>query len=119
LFSSCGDDDEPIPTIEIEFEEPTAGEVVADASDVHIHIHLHAMNGAEVGDLEVELHPDDDASDKIIEYDEHIHMEEYDFEQDIDLSGYPSGTEFHLEVKVCGDHDCELSASDDIEFSIP
>lgn len=117
LLSSCKED--PIGILEIDFEEPMAGEVVADASDVHIHIHLHAMNGAEVGDLEVELHPDGDVSDKIIEFDDHIHKEEHDFVQDVDLSSYPSGTVFHLEVKVCGDHDCELSATDDIEFSIP
>ena len=116
LFSSCA---EKLGTIEIEFEEPTAGEIVADASDVHIHVHFHAMNGAEIHEVEVELHPDGDVNDLIIEFDDHDHGEEYVFEQEVDLSSYPSGTEFHLEALACVDHDCEETVTGDIEFSIP
>lgn len=114
--SSC--DNSTIVTAEIEFEEPMAGEIVSDASDVHIHVHFTA-SGGELHDIEIELHPEDDVNDLIIEFDEHNHTEEYVFEQEVDLSSYPSGTEFHLEAKVCLDHDCEESEFGDIEFSIP
>lgn len=113
--SSC--DNTTIASAEIEFEEPVAGEVVADASDVHIHVHFTAIDG-ELHEVEVMLHPDDDASDIIIDFDEHDHTEEFIFEQEVDLSSYPSGTEFHLEAKACLDHDCEETETGDIEFSI-
>jgi len=116
LFTSCA---EELGTIEIEFEEPTAGEIVADAANVEIHVHFSAMNGAEVHEVEVELHPDGDVNDLIIEFDDHDHGEEYVFDQMVDLSSYASGTEFHLEAKACVDHDCEETVTGDIEFSIP
>jgi hypothetical protein len=88
------------------------------ASDVHIHIHFTATGG-ELHDVMVMLHPDGDVDDMIIEFEEHEHVEEYVFEQEVDLSGYASGTKFHLEAKACSDHDCESSEEGDIEFSIP
>jgi hypothetical protein len=111
-------EEEDIASVEIEFEEPVAGEIVADASDVHIHVHFTGKN-TDVHEVEVELHPDDDVSDKIIEWDEHSHEAEVIFEQEVDLSSYPSGTEFHLEAKACIDHDCNEVVTGDIEFSIP
>ncbi len=115
-LSSC--DREEVITVNIEFEEPTAGETVADASDVHIHVHFTAMGG-DLHDLEVVLHPDGDVADKIIEFDGHEHAEEYVFMEDVNLSSYPSGTTFHLEAKACLDHDCAESEFGDIEFMIP
>ncbi len=114
LLTACKED---IASAEIEFEEPMAGEVVADASDVHIHIHFTASSG-ELHDIVVKLHPDGDVDDMIIDFDEHDHTEEFVFEQEVDLSSYPSGTEFHLEAEACLDHDCESKEAGDIEFSI-
>ena len=109
---------EDIASVEIDFEEPTAGEIVSDAGDVHIHVHFHADNG-DLHDIEVKLHPDGDVDDMIIDFEGHEHVPDFDFEQDVDLSGYPAGTQFHLEAKACLDHDCEDVEMDDIEFSIP
>jgi hypothetical protein len=110
--------EEEVASIEIEFEEPTAGEIVADASDVHIHIHFTGKN-TDVHEVEVKLHPDGDTSDMIIDWDEHSHEAEIIFVQDVDLSSYPSGTQFHLEAEACVDHDCNEKVFGDIEFSIP
>ena len=118
LFLTACKDEEEIASAEIEFEEPTAGEVVSDPSDVHIHVHFTATSG-ELHDIEVMLHPEGDVDDMIINFDEHSHDKEYIFEEDRDLSGYASGTEFHLEAKACLDHDCEEVTTGDIEFSIP
>ena len=115
VLTACNQ--EEIAAVEIEFEEPMAGEVVADASDVHIHVHFRATSG-EFHEVEVMLHPDGDVSDMIIEFDQHEHTDDFVFEQELDLSSYPAGTEFHLEAKACLDHDCESVEEGDIEFSI-
>ena len=116
LLSSC--DKEEVITVAIDFEEPTAGAVVADAADVHIHVHFTATGG-ELHDVEVILHPENDASDRIIEFDGHDHAMEYAFMEDVNLSGYPSGSSFRLEAKACLDHDCADSEIGEITFSIP
>ncbi|WNJ17102.1 hypothetical protein [Pontibacter sp. G13] len=118
MFSVSACDEDETASITITFEHPTAGEIVEDASDVEIHIHAEGVDGGEVDDMEVVLHPEGNVDDKIIDFDEHTHAESYEFIEKVDLSSYPSGTTFHLEVNICGDHDCELSKSEDIEFSI-
>lgn len=119
-FLGCNDDDDDHDhgdnDITITFLEPGDGETVADASDVHIHVRVEASD--ENHELEIKLHPDDDVSDLIIDFDQHTHDKVVDFEQDIDLSAYPAGTKFHLEVEACKDHDCEDTVFADIEFSI-
>lgn len=122
VFTGCNDDDDDHDhdhehnEIVINFLEPTDEEVITDASDVHIHIEFVASD--ENHEVEVVLYPEDDADDKIIDFDEHTHDALVVFEQDVDLSDYASGTEFHLEVVACKDHDCEETVTDDIHFSI-
>ncbi len=114
LLSSCKKDE--VAMVNIEFEEPTPNQVVADASDVHIHIHFTSTD--ELHDIEIKMHPESDVSDLILDEDIHSHDEEYVFLKDLDLSSYPSGTEFHIEVEVCIDHDCEERETAEMEFSI-
>ena len=107
VFSGCDEDDDHDHSdndITINILEPGADEVVADASDVHIHIEIEATEDNH--DIDILLHPDGDVSDKIIETNLHEHDQKVSFEQDIDLSAYPAGTKFHLEVEACKDHDC-------------
>ncbi len=118
LFGLTSCKQEAVTSVEIEFEEPMAGEIVTDASDVHIHIHFTATNG-DLHDVEVMLHPDGDVNDLILDFHQHDHAEEFVFEEEVDLSSYPAGTTFHLEAEVCLDHDCEEVEFGDIEFSIP
>jgi hypothetical protein len=119
VFSGCDEDDDHDHSdndITINILEPGADEVVADASDVHIHIEIEATEDNH--DIDILLHPDGDVSDKIIETNLHEHDQKVSFEQDIDLSAYPAGTKFHLEVEACKDHDCEEREFEDVEFSI-
>ncbi len=120
FFGCDNDDDDPHAhgdnEITIRILEPADGEVVADASDVHIHIEIEASD--ENHEVEIVLHPDEDVNDKIIDFDKHEHDKVITFEQDVDLSGYPSGTGFHLEVEACKDHDCEEKEFGEVEFSI-
>ena len=120
-FTACDDDDDDDHMhgendVTINILEPGDDETVADASDVHIHIEVEATD--EVHNVDIILHPDDDISDKILEKNIHDHDPKVEFEQDIDLSDYPAGTEFHLEVEACKDHDCEEMVFEDVEFSI-
>lgn len=120
FLTSCDNDDDDDMhgdnEITINILEPGPGEVITDASDVHIHIEVEATD--ENHELEIVLHPEGDIDDKIIDFDQHSHDAKIIFEQDIDLSAYPSGTEFHLEVEACADHDCEEKEFADVEFSI-
>lgn len=117
-FSSCDKDDHDHGDNEITINilEPTADGTVADASDVHIHIEVEASD--ENHNVEIKLHPDGDGDDLIINLDEHTHDKKFVFEQDLDLSSYPAGTKFHLEVEACVDHDCAEKVDKHIDFSI-
>ncbi|MCB9267637.1 MAG: hypothetical protein H6558_21650 [Lewinellaceae bacterium] len=120
-FVGCNKDDEEPHMhgdneITIRILEPGADEVIADASDVHIHIEIEASD--ENHEVEIVLHPEGDVNDKIIDFGKHEHSKVITFEQDVDLSSYPSGTGFHLEVEACKDHDCAEKEFADVEFSI-
>ena len=119
LFTACSDDDDHDHSddVKIEFLEPMNEEVVASPDDVHIHIRVTADE--EVHDVEIKMHPEDDLSDLIIDFDAHSHEATFDFEEDYDLSSYPSGTEFHVEVKVAKDHEGTEFEEDDIHFKLP
>lgn len=102
--------------ITIRILEPTAGEVITNAADVHIHIEVEATEDNH--DIDIVLHPEGDTGNKIIDQHLHEHEKVITFEQDIDLSSFPAGTAFHLEVEACKDHDCEETEFADVEFSI-
>jgi hypothetical protein len=119
FITACDNDDEDSHgnnEITINILEPGPDEVIANAADAHIHIEVEASE--ENHNVEIVLHPEGDLDDKIIDFDKHEHDQKIVFEQDVDLSGYPSGTEFHLEVEACKDHDCEEKEFADVEFSI-
>jgi hypothetical protein len=121
-FTSCDDDDDDHDhdhgdnEITITIEEPTDGEVITECDDVHVHIEITATD--EIHDVEIVLHPEGDVDDKIIDYDEHSHESELDFDQDVNLCSYDAGQCFHLEVKVCKDHDCEETETAEVEFCL-
>ena len=119
FITSCNDDDDDHDhdnKVTITIEEPIDGGTIADCSEVHIHIEFEATD--ENHEIEVVLHPEGDVSDKIIDYSEHEHDQKIEFEQEVDLCSYPSGTCFHLEVEACVDHDCEEKATAEAEFCL-
>ena len=119
-FVGCNteDDDHDHAHVTITFDEPMNDEVIplANADDVHIHIEF--VSDEEVHDIEIELHPEGDESDMIIAHDHHAHAMNYTFMQDVDLSSYPAGTEFHLGAKAYTDHDGTEFESADIHFEL-
>lgn len=113
-LTSCDDHDEN-NEITIEILKPTTS-IVTDIQNFEVHIKFTATG--ELHDLEVELHPEGDKENKIIEWDKHIHKKSYEFKESRDLSSFPAGTEFHLEVKACKDEKCKDFVVEDFEFKI-
>lgn len=113
-FASCTKSDDN--QITISFISPTDNALVTDKSSVLIHVNFVASDENHM--VRVILHPDDNISDKIIDWDQHSHDKTIEFKQIVDLSSFPSGTKFHLEAIACVDHDCATEVEDDILFSI-
>ena len=112
-FQSCDNDSNEIT---INILEPAAGEVFTDAADVHVHIEVSAEE--EVDAVMIKLHPVGQSDSLILNYDEHVHEQSFEFEQDFDLSSYPSGTSFEVDIIACKDHDCEETVTANVDFSI-
>ncbi|MBI1192805.1 MAG: hypothetical protein GC205_06495 [Bacteroidetes bacterium] len=117
-ISSCnkeGDDDHN--HVDIAFLEPSNGQSFtgADAANVHIHVRFTADEENEA--IVLRLYPEGDPTNLILNIDLHEHDQVIDIEEDVDLSAYPAGTEFHLEAEACEDHDCIEVVTDDIHFT--
>jgi hypothetical protein len=104
--------------IDISFLEPVNDQVIpmAEANDVHIHVRFEADE--ENHQVYLRLYPEGEPNNLILDLDLHDHDQVIDIEEDLDLSSFPAGTEFHLEAEACEDHDCEEVVSADIHFSI-
>ncbi len=119
VFSACNKDDDEHGDhnhIEITIISPTANQTVADPSAVEVRIAFEADD--ELHDIEIKLHPVDDASDLIIDFEVHTHQKTYEFHTVVDLSSYPAGTEFELDIDACEDEACTEKESKHIHFSI-
>lgn len=118
-FVGCNqDDDHDHNHVTITFDEPTNGQVIPLASANDVHVHIEFVFEEEGHGIEVKLHPEGDENDLIIDYDGHSHDTEITFMQDVDLSGYPAGTEFHLEAKGITSHDETEFEVADIHFEL-
>lgn len=114
---ACNGDDHDEHEVVIEFLEPMDDEVVSSADEVHIHIRITSED--EIHAANIELYPESDEDDLIINHNAHSHENSYEFEEDYNLSTYPSGTEFHLLVRAAKDHESTEFESATIHFSIP
>jgi hypothetical protein len=116
-FAGCDkDDDHDDNEITIRILEPAANAVIEDAANVNIRVEVEATD--ENHGVEIVLYPDGDPNNKLLDSDLHEHDELLSFEQGIDLSSFPSGQKFHLNVEACVDHDCEEKKTAEVEFSI-
>ncbi len=116
-FFSCEDhDDDDNNVVSIEIVSPTDGSKAANARSVEVYVKFSAS--VEMHELEIKLHPDGNSSNNIIDFDKHTHDKTYEFKETVDLSSFPAGTTFHLEVEACEDHDCKNVKKAEAEFSI-
>lgn len=117
LLGTIGCDKES--NITITFEEPTNEATVSDPKDVHIHIDVSSDEEFDVFRVTLENETTEKTIAPLNPFEKHVHGKTYEFEQEMDLSSYPSGTEFHLEVEICKDHDCkEIAKTEAIHFKI-
>lgn len=106
--------------VTITFLHPTDNEQIplAQAGDVEIHVKFEWEDGGGEG-VVVQLVAVNQTNDVIIDFTVDQHNSVYEFEQAVNLSSYPAGTEFHLEAKACADHDCEEIAKEaSIHFTL-
>jgi hypothetical protein len=117
-LSSCEkEEDHDHNHVDIAFLEPANDQSFTGAEAANVHIHVRFTAEEENHQVYVRLHPEGDESDLILNVDLHDHDAVLDIEEDVDLSGYPAGTEFHLEAEACEDHDCTEVVTADIHFT--
>lgn len=117
-FVGCKEEEHGHNHVTITFEEPVNDAVIPLADAASVHIHIEFVYEEEGEEIEVKLHPEGDENDLIIDYDLHTHDNPISFEQDVNLSSYAAGTEFHLTAKACEDHSCDEFVTSDIHFSL-
>lgn len=110
------DHDHDHDDIKISFVSPGDGEVIDNSNIVKVDIRIESEH--ELHEIEIEMYAHGVEELKLIDEDLHVHENEYVFYQELDLSLFPSGTHFHLNVTVCEDHDCEKTHKKGIEFSL-
>lgn len=105
--------------VTISFLHPTDNEEITVAESGNVDIHVKFEWDSEEGEaVEVKLIAEVSPEVVIIDFDQHQHENMFEFEQAVNLSSYPAGTEFHLEAKGCEDHDCEEFEEASIHFTL-
>jgi hypothetical protein len=102
--------------VNIEFLSPVDNATVADPSTVNLKIKFTAE--VELEGIEVKL-MEDSTGASIAPFNPmniHEHVKEYTLDETVNLSSYPAGTEFHLDVTACENHDCSEKVTKSIHF---
>jgi len=118
LALSCNKDSDDC-NVGINITEPINGSSISDPSSVNVQIIFTGSSG-NVNDLSIQVFPVDNPSDFIVNTSSkpntRIHIEN----QLLDLSGYPSGSEFRIEaVGCCGPATCNFAPDKISVFTIP
>ncbi len=119
-FSACDDaHDHDHGHVTISFLHPTDNEQIPVAQANNVDIHVKFEWDSEGGEaVKVKLIAEVSPELVIIDFDQHQHENMFEFEQAVNLSSYPAGTEFHLEAKGCEDHDCVEFKEASIHFTL-
>ncbi len=116
LATACKKDDHHHDDVKITFVSPKDGDQIENKNNVKVDIRFESEH--ELHEIEIEMYAHGAEELKLIDEDLHVHEKEYTFNHELDLSLFPSGTHFHINVTVCEDHDCEESHKKGIEFSL-
>ncbi len=91
---------------------------MAQANNVNIHVSFE-WDGSSGEAVAIRLVAENQTNDVILDLDVDQHDSPYEFEQSVNLSSYPVGTEFHLTASACADHDCnEIQQEASIHFTL-
>jgi len=119
VLGSCekDEDDEDLHEPTIEITAPTQGAVIALADAATVSINVVFTSEDELHEVEVHLKklPEDT---EVLHFEQHSHEMSYTYSQTVDLSAYPSGTQFELAATTCADHECTSEISKEIVFSL-
>jgi hypothetical protein len=118
-MSAC-EDDPGHGDATISFLHPTDNEQIpmAQANNVNIHVRFE-WDGSSGEAVAIRLVAENQTNDVILDLDVDQHDSPYEFEQSVNLSSYPVGTEFHLTASACADHDCnEIQQEASIHFTL-
>jgi hypothetical protein len=114
ILSSCHKHDDIDVTIDI--ISPVANQVMANPAEVLFNIIFTASG--ELHDIEIKVYPKDNPQDLILDFDLHEHKKVYEFTETRDLSSYPAGTTFVLDVDAYRDEEGTKKETKKIEFKI-
>jgi len=116
LFTAC---DKNKGDFTITFISPTDGMTVGNAAAVVVEVKFDSPK--ELEKLELSLKVDSTGAPEIAPFpiEGHDHVKTKTMMQNVDLSGYPSGTAFRLTAKSCKDHTCSQSVTSSVRFLIP
>lgn len=102
--------------VNIEILSPTDNITLSDPANTNINIKFSSEE--DLHDIEVIL-INATTGDSIAPFNPleiHQHVKNYEFNQSVDLSSYPAGTEFHLEAVACENHECTEKAIKSVHF---
>ena len=99
---------------------PSDNTVVSNAASVEIVVNL-STTGEELEESTIVLRTDSTGSSAIPPFPlaVHEHVKSKSIRETVNLSAYPSGTHFIIEVASCTDHNCSDKVSATAHFSIP
>jgi hypothetical protein len=109
-LSACDEDQgHELNRVTITILHPTADQEISivetQTDSVNIHVRFE-WDGDEGESVDIRLWAQSQNNDVIIDFDQHQHNKVFEFQQAVNLSSYPAGTQFQLEIFACEDHDC-------------
>ncbi len=113
LFFSCKKEHNHV---DIEFLSPMDNDSVTNSSAVNIKIKFTAEEELEGIEVKLMEHTSGNSIAPFNPLEIHEHVKEYILDDTVNLSSYQTGTEFHLEVKACENHDCTEKVTKSIHF---
>jgi hypothetical protein len=115
LIASCHKHDDIEITIDI--LSPVANQVVSNPALTLFNVTFTGTGS--LHDIEIRVFPENNPSDLIINYDSHEHQATFEFMEVRDLSGYPGGTSFVMEIEAYKDEAAKHKEEKSISFRIP
>jgi hypothetical protein len=116
--TSCNKED-TLEDVTINFINPFNGQEIDLANAEEFQFNIVVTADKDLHDIFFTAFPTNDPSDKVVDIKRHRHDTEIEIVQIRDLSSYPSGTEFTIEIEVCVDHDCSATpVQESITFSV-
>jgi hypothetical protein len=115
-LTSCDPEESKTEVVTIEILKPQVNAIIADPSKTEIEIQFSTEG--QIHKFEILLTPKNNSAQKILDYKQTAHTSSLKYLHTADLSAFEKNTEFQLEVKACGDHDCTEIYTQGITFSL-